>query len=175
MGHLEDGSPISSLSVYIQIEPGTFCHAIQWMSFLICFPTISSPSCLEWMEFSWYVIKPSSKGSNIENFKVGVGGHEFKVGLVEMYCVPTSQPPMCMSHNLLTNLSLPFISPQQALGLPFPLFLSIGFFSPVCFLYSNKSLTCLCLFCCFCPCGLIPLSISLLSFVAGVDKGEEKK
>lgn len=56
---------------------------------------------------------------NIENFKVVVGGHEFKVGLMFMYSVPTSRTPICMSHNLLANLFLPFISPHRPLGYDF--------------------------------------------------------
>lgn len=56
MGHLEVGSLISSLSVYTQMEPCAFCHAIQWVNFLICLPTASAPLCLEWIKFIWCVI-----------------------------------------------------------------------------------------------------------------------
>lgn len=43
--------------------------------------------------------QPSTKANSTENFKVVVGGHEFKVGLVVMSSVPTSQPLIGISNN----------------------------------------------------------------------------
>lgn len=53
MGHLEDESQSVHFQFKTQMEPGAFYHANQWMNFLICFPILSAPSCLEWVEFIW--------------------------------------------------------------------------------------------------------------------------